>query len=619
MNNHIRVHVVEPGSSIIVPNTGGVFHGESQSGEALPLITAGIIALLIMGAIIVMIIANKKKRKSFGYSKGLKMASSRGRLLALFALIAIVGLIPFVASEIEAQSEKEVSALGDGGDALSIVVDDVDLDVEVEDEKVFAFTSSGVRVSTPTRFGYDLMVYADSNELVSAEGNKITSMDEDEGILTDNTWGVSLRRPEDQENGDWMAMPTTIDEAIEARSVSTATDETSTTRIYYGVYVTPDLPYGDYVGPTINYVAVAKVVEPEVTMVFSSGDAYFDEARTQKTNTVGFARTCSSETVYVNEEYQTAKTGSYDDKGEVTEEEYTFTNENKTIHIPGADRLLVLLEYGISDDDGGILIFNTANEAEFGEETIVDGMNGFGDKTVEVEGDTVTIATMTYEKLEELMNREKSNSSKAARPSVGYYARVYAFYDTPNADTTEVDFPGECSCKIVSGELKMPILEEGQTVTEWNTDGYTIFDNGEEDLLNTMEDWLFDALYGRVVLFEPEIEGVMTITYDANGGEFASYCLVQSTGGTRALGPTNDYGCTELHETSMTLEYYIGEQSRYGLSMHYFNYVNGTLGMIGWSENPRGEGTIINDGDYFVPADDEVGTHKTLYAVWVNK
>lgn len=619
MNNHIRVHVGEPGSSIIVPNTGGLFHGESHSGEALPFITAGIIALLILGVVIAMIVANKKNRKTFGYNKGLKMSSSRGKIAALFALIAIVGLTPFVMSELQKESKESVSAVEQDGNTLSIAVEDVNLDVEVEDEKVFAFTSSGVKVTTPTRFGYDMMVYADSADLVSADGNKIAAMDDEEGVLTDNTWGVSLYRPEDQENGDWMSMPTTLDDAIEARSVSSATDENSTTRIYYGVYVTPDLPYGVYEGPTINYVAVAKVVEPEVTMVFSSGDAYFDEARTQKTNTVGFARTCSSETMYVNEEYQTAKIGSYDEKGEVTEEEYTFTNENKTIRIPGADRLLVLLEYGINDDDGGILIFNTANEAEFGEETFVDGMNGFGDKTVEVEGDTVTIATMTYEKLEELMNREKSNNSRFAQPSVGYYARVYAFYDTPNADTTEFDFPGECSCKIVSGELKMPILEEGQTVTEWNTDGYTISDNDEEDLLNTMENWLFDELYGRVVLFEPEIEGVMTITYDANGGEFVSYCSVQAMGGTKALGPTNDYGCTELHETSITLEYYIGEQSRYGLRMHSFNYVNGTLGMIGWSENPQGEGTIINDGDYFVPADDEMGTHKTLYAVWINK
>lgn len=307
MSNRIQVNVLEPGEavkptdetetgeteqSLAVPDTGA----NSQEGlSASGMEIFGASAIVIVLAIVAMIVRrNRAKSEEKGVSK-------KALLMGLMALGIFSGAVSFATlklseGELGSASAKVAQPETSEDGSLTVKATDIDINVEVDKEAVFAMAESKVSVSGETRFGYNLSVYASDSVLAKEDGPEVikTVSNEEPGkaALSDNTWGFTNEKPEDQTSKLWYGMPNSKAGALEVKTTRQATSDDETS-LYYGVYVTPELPHGVYTGPTINYIAVANVIPAEVYFDYDGYDEFFfDEAKTETTNTVGYARVC---------------------------------------------------------------------------------------------------------------------------------------------------------------------------------------------------------------------------------------------------------------------------------------------------------------------------------------
>ena len=89
--------------------------------------------------------------------------------------------------------------------------------------------------------------------------------------LTDNTWGLSLEQPQDQNSEVYTILSTDQENPTILKSIDdySETEENDTTTIYYGFYITPDTPKGIYEGSNINYSATPN--EDMDSIIISAG------------------------------------------------------------------------------------------------------------------------------------------------------------------------------------------------------------------------------------------------------------------------------------------------------------------------------------------------------------
>ncbi|MEE0887814.1 MAG: hypothetical protein U0L97_01205, partial [Candidatus Saccharimonadaceae bacterium] len=263
VKTNITINIVEPGSDVPVPDTGLFTHGIGSTETT----AIGAVLILTIAAIIVTILYRKQKKagkvtKLVHIIDSTKaVLKSKKRITAGLTAIALLASASTLTALLTNAGKSNTNAAE--GDGLTLDVSSKDLTIEVKDQPIFAVLPVQVTVEEATQAGYTLTAYTDNTDLVSTTNpnNKIPMVTvEGDGLtsLQDNTWGLALdNEPTAKDNKVYTALSTdqtnpTIIKTIDDYSETEAND---TTTIYYGFYITPDMPYGTYTGSDINYNA----------------------------------------------------------------------------------------------------------------------------------------------------------------------------------------------------------------------------------------------------------------------------------------------------------------------------------------------------------------------------
>ena len=273
---NITINIVEPGSDVPVPDTGLFTHGIGGV-EASIIATVGIVIVIAIAAIILYL--RKKK---------INLKPSKHTSIILSILAIITSIATFTGLTFNSVYNHTNAKEGD----LTVAAEDANLTIEVGDQPVFAVLPVDVTVEEATLAGYTLTASTNSTDLVSTtDSSKVIPMvaaDEGELVaLADNTYGLVLEeKPTTKDEAVYTALSTdlsnpTILKAIDDYSSTPANDITT---IYYGFYITPDVPYGTYKGSTISYEAIPNLA----TISYNANGLYYNNDESFTTNTVGY-------------------------------------------------------------------------------------------------------------------------------------------------------------------------------------------------------------------------------------------------------------------------------------------------------------------------------------------
>ena len=269
MDSKITINIVEPGGPTpdpVVPNTGLFTHGIGGPEATIITVVSTVLLLTIVAVVVAMLY---KKHKHQG--KATKLVStvdacaaivkSKKRVSAGLAAVALlVSAGTFAALLVDAGKSNTNAA--EGEDDLTLDVSNEDFTIEVGSEPVFAVLPVELTVEEATQAGYTLTAFTDSTDLVSTTAESKTipmvAVDEDElSKLTDNTYGLALDEKPTTKDAE-VYMPLSTDSSTPTILKATdyvETEANDTTTIYYGFYITPDVPYGTYTSTNINYNA----------------------------------------------------------------------------------------------------------------------------------------------------------------------------------------------------------------------------------------------------------------------------------------------------------------------------------------------------------------------------
>jgi len=259
--NQITVNVNAPSTvdPAGTPDTGMLTI--DHSGTAILIASIGINILIVIVSIIIRRrfrrCQAKRERKANSSGNGRSLPVVVSTFLLLFVATAVFGALKTNDSRFSASAADD-----EDPNALSVTVDDVVIDVELDDEPVYAAAASTITIDTPTAVGYTLSAYVENADLVKEDSeDKISSLVAFEPAtkLSDNTWGVSLTNPESQDSEVFVGLPTDASSSLIIKEATTATPAGDATTLYYATYVVPGLSYGTYTGAVINYTAVAKI------------------------------------------------------------------------------------------------------------------------------------------------------------------------------------------------------------------------------------------------------------------------------------------------------------------------------------------------------------------------
>ncbi len=281
--SNITLNIVEPGSPTpdpVVPNTGLFTHG--IGGPEATIITAVSAVLLLTIVAVVVAMLYKKHKKQGKVTKLVStvdacvtVVKSKKRVGAgLTAVALLVSAGTFAGLLVNAGKSNTNAA--EGEDGLTLDVSSEDLTIEVGSEPVFAVLPVELTVEEATQAGYTLTAFTDSTDLVSTtDSSKVIPMVAVEGdeltSLIDNTYGLALVEPESQDDELYAPLSTDADNpTLITDKDHKATETGNTTTIYYGFYITPDVPYGTYTGSDIYYDAE---VNYTTTLTFNGNDS----------------------------------------------------------------------------------------------------------------------------------------------------------------------------------------------------------------------------------------------------------------------------------------------------------------------------------------------------------
>ena len=371
MSSRIMVNVAGP-DSIIVPDTGGApgtistVDNSAIVDSVFPIIGISLLGLVLIIFIIKCIKKYHKNPKKFEIASKYKhLSTARLASILFFAFITVFSIAKFNDLKHGANAESGT----DDSLSLSISTEDININVNLADEPVYAVGRSIVSVDSATTSGYTLMAYLDNDtpDLTNATNPDSTStinMLPTTGAqrLTDNTWGVALKSPMNKDDPIFRGLPNNRDEALTVKSTNMPTVAGDKTTLYYATYVTPGLDEGVYAGATITYIALANPSPDDITVNYHGNGLYFDEDETVPTNTVIYGDSCSMAYIGGNctKVYVAApeivKTDNIEDNGTMAYYNTLNESQTKTATFPGADQLRVELTYGY-DYNGGMYIF----------------------------------------------------------------------------------------------------------------------------------------------------------------------------------------------------------------------------------------------------------------------
>ncbi len=486
MSSRIIINVADPA---IVPDTGGstpetgMFSiGESGINASFSnlglIIGVSAVALFAVIALIIILVRHYKKQQGFKSFIKLYSAHTLSLKLPILTLCIFMSVFAFLKLSnyyhaANAESEPE----NDG--SISISTEDVGINVDLEDEPVFAVGRSTVTVNTATTSGYTLMAFIDNDEknlVNSTNPESTTSIDMIDvaypQALTDNTWGVALSSPTSQDNPIFRGLPTTQDDALVIKAtniIPTVANDKIT--LYYATYVTPELDTGVYTGATITYIALANSTPEDVTVNYHGNGLYFDENETITTNTVIYGETCAMAYVggnctkaYIATSPTIVKTENINDDG--TMDHYNDSNDRQiqTITKPGADLLQVELTYGYDAADGMLVFIGIPDDYDevweymddetfFTEFYDYDGSWSDDEQTATINF-TVPSDTLTF----------MIYTGEEPPTYYGYYAKITPiYYEQPQ----DIDVVEDVLCHIVKSEN---IDDEGNMIESYTAE-----------------------------------------------------------------------------------------------------------------------------------------------------
>ena len=294
--------IVVPDTSADTPNTGylGVDSniGVNTNASDDNMLALGVMSVIILAAIAVLIIITKKYHIKFIFNRGKHATRLLISLAILTSVFSFVGLKNLNNSYNSASAEGDNT--GQQGNtstregALVINTDNSIVNIDLDDEPVFAYAKNTISVTSPTMAGYTLAAYIDGDtkdlanvtntEAADARIAGLTSSEPQ--ALTDNTWGFALQEPESKDSEVFSSLPTDGNTPLIIKTECATTESDDETDVYIGAYVVPGLPEGTYSGVTVNYVAVANIVSDDITVDFHGNGLFFDGEQTQNENTV---------------------------------------------------------------------------------------------------------------------------------------------------------------------------------------------------------------------------------------------------------------------------------------------------------------------------------------------
>ena len=321
MDGNITINIVEPGTppspapiDPVAPNTG-LFTSGTSGPEATIITAISAVLILTIVAIIITSLLYRKQKKSGKVTKLVHLVDSTKAVLKfnkhittaiiLLAILTSTGTFIALAKNAVNASENDEQATEDTNDSsLTVDVSSEELTIEVANEPVFAVLPVEVTVEEATEAGYTLTAYTDNTDLVSTTNpdniipmvtlpeSSVETLEPSETAgelvaLANNTYGLALEeKPTTKDEAVYTALSTdlsspTILKAIDDYSSTPAND---TTTIYYGFYITPDVPYGTYTGSTISYEAIPNLA----TISYNAAGLYYNNDESFTTNTVGY-------------------------------------------------------------------------------------------------------------------------------------------------------------------------------------------------------------------------------------------------------------------------------------------------------------------------------------------
>ncbi len=601
MSTQITVNINEPNikedaSTVVVPNTGGISGFMKENDVAIPI--ASIVAVILMSTVFLFFLRHKNTRPSHRTKPIFKLRKHLSQtIISLTFLIAILATFTILKLNNNHFSVNAESTTSDDTSVLSITAEDVNIDLTIDDEAVYAMSESKVIVNSATTAGYTLMAYIDkdtidlANITNEASTSKISGLStEADQTLTDNTWGIALTKPEDENSSVFTGLPANpdgnLDNTFTIKSTGyAATEAEDETILYYGIYATPDLDYGTYTGVTINYIAVSNV-DP-VTVIYDANGLEFENGET--TNKVFYTRNCSA--MYQGTTPTIVKSSNLNEDGTQNSPYANDEYINELVSFYDAAKLKVVVSYGLTAGTSG-----------------ADIARGSGGDIIR-SASTPTATTQyvgLYSETENLSSQNEvyifddnsiqinmwSSGSPAEGYDYGIYVKVYPLYYDEIPDTEKSDVVGNCSLNAMSGAY-------AETVP-WNGRWYIVTDN-DETISFTDESSVITYL-------EQNSENFLgtTITLYA----FRPYNITYN-GNNATAGTMNGFYTTiETMTDTATL---IAP-----------NFYRTGYGFAGWSENSS---ATVNGSDIIYGPNEKItgsnltfdsSTHEaTLYAVWV--
>ena len=438
-------------------------------------------------------------------------------LAFLVSIGTIAGLLTLGASAGDAQADEaeEVAEVTDG-----------ELTIELGSEPVFAYVKSTVTVTEDMPAGYTLKAYSE-NSTLSAEGtDKTISMVTipEDGLenagslatsLMDNTWGLAVEEPESEASEVFYSLPENADDAVVIKSIDdySKTEAGDKTTVYYGVYITPDMPYGEYTGAVVSYV----VEEPPVAVVTYNGNGlYFNGDERQDTNMVVYNKGASAATEMVSHTPNVNNAGEQSGMYPINTAEtfvYDFANASKVnVEIVKSGNDSCSYAGGV-DTDAYFSFWSGSHPDYTAEAKYSDAYKAFGNTTgkyvfgdynnAETDIENTSSVTFAY-------HVGSGGSSRGCGDGYGYYAVI-----------TATDAEGQPAHAIgnaeVKGEYETPSTTavEGYTFLGWSTDP-----NATSATYTSASDIAVNLPLDegeKVTLYAIWSPAAFTINYDGNG------------------------------------------------------------------------------------------------------
>ena len=382
---------------------------------------------------------------------------------------------------------------------------------------------------------------------------------------------------------DYHAVP---DEYTKVAFLSSSTDATvgSSFKSTYAAYISQTQPADTYTGK-VKYTVVhpasvnSEALSNAVTVNFDGNGLSFENG--SETNTIQFAEVCDeAETAYVGTTHEDVGSSNLSSTGEKLTS-YT-DNENilQTITRTGADKLKVVVEYGITSNTITMMLVEGTWDGDWNNlpeqyDELYLNNNATGTKSFIVDGDTTTVFVESW-------------GIPEAGYDYGFFVKVYPVYNTEQPNTILEDLPCNCWIQSVSGSYEETSTWKGKWELYVDNEIYEFY--SESDLITYINN-NYDYLKGN------------SITIIAHN----PYQIVFN-GNNATYGEMSDLAVNNLLSTVTLLAP---------------NYYKTGYGFAGWSENSSatvGSNSIIYGPNATIDPSNLSfnGAHiATLYAVWV--